>query len=266
MRMLNKIKWIALIGLTFLALLTPVTEAASNDSSSKGSVKYKGNDWTTPPVDPEKPGELVDPGGEIVKTEGPLRLDLIPKLSFGPQAISDKDQTYYVNAQLFKSETTARANYIQVTDNRGSLTGWQLSVRQETQFKNDQAKNKELSGAILSFDKQWANSAADQEYRPTIVKDAIKISEIGASYPIAVAEQGKGSGTWTIEFGSSGEVEGIENTLSPVINADGKPVTDSTVGHKPMYKNSAISLYVPGKTEKEPVKYGTILTWTIAAL
>ncbi len=237
--------------------------------SSNGKITFKKNDeliQPTPPVDPEHPEEVVEPGGEIIKTDGPLRLDLIPKLVFGAQAISQEDRTYIANAQLFYGKTSARGNYIQVTDQRGSLNGWQLLVRQETQFRNEQAKNKELKGAVLSLDNQWANSVSEWNSRPTIVKDAIKLDEIGTSYPIAIAEPGQGGGTWTIEFGSSGEIEGIPNTLEPMMNRDGTPVTDLTVDGKPMYKNHAITLFVPGKTLKDPVKYTTVLTWTIAEL
>lgn len=232
----------------------------------KGTIKYAKDDWPTPPIDPENPDEPVEFGEEIINTTGALRLDFVPKINLGTQAISNEDQTYYANAQLFKGETPARANYVQVTDNRGVVSGWQLSVRQETQFKNDTTKNKELSGAILSFDKQWANSTFSKEYSPTILKDTIKIDKIGTTYPIAVAEKGKGAGTWVVEFGSSGAVEGVENTLEATMNADGTPLTDPSVGSKPMYKNRAISLFLPGKTLKDPVKYRTVLTWTIAEL
>ncbi len=264
----NRIKWGHICSLLLLPIVMGGSrvDAASDESISSGTLKYLGSDWETPPIDPEKPKNEVEPGGEIVKTEGLLRLDLVPQFIFGPQAVSTEDQVYYSNAQLFKGDTPARANYIQLSDNRGSLEGWQLTVRQETQFMNEHAQTKELSGAVLSFDKQWGNSTTNQEYQPTIVKDAIKISEIGATYPIAIAGKGKGSGTWTIEFGSSGSVEGIENTLTPVINADGKPVTDPTVEDKPMYKNSAVALFVPGQIAKDPVKYSTTLTWTIAVL
>lgn len=255
-----------LLALALIAVKEVNATEDANNISGSGTIKYNGADWETKPVDPEQPDKEVVPGGEIVKTEGPLRLDFVPKLKFGAQAISKEDQMYYADAQLFKSDTPARGNYVQVTDNRGNLAGWELSVRQEHQFKNDTTKNKELNGAILSFDKQWANSSFDKKYQPTIVKDAIKLDKIGTSYPIAIAEKGKGTGTWTVEFGSSGKVEGIENTLTPIINADGKPVTDATVGDKAMYKNQAISLFVPGKTLKDPVKYTTVLTWTISEL
>ncbi|MGO2099729.1 WxL domain-containing protein [Vagococcus salmoninarum] len=260
---------ILLISSLMLFSVLEIKASATEEASKlpgRGTIQYTGSDWETEPTDPEEPGTEVIPGGEIISTEGPLRLDFVPMLNFGAQVISQEDQMYFANAQLFKSDTPARANYIQVSDTRGTLAGWQLSVRQEHQFKNDNTKNKQLEGAVLSFDKQWANSSFSKEYQPTIVKDAIKMTQIDTTYPIAIAEKGKGAGTWTIEFGSSGSVEGIDNTLTPVLNADGKPLTDATVGGKPMYKNQAISLFVPGKTLKDPVKYTTILTWTISEL
>nr|WP_245249259.1 WxL domain-containing protein [Vagococcus allomyrinae] len=241
------------------------TTAEAQGTTSKGTVTFHSSDSETPPIDPEKPGEVVEPAEPIIKTEGPLRLDLVPKFNFGAQAISKDDQTYFADAQLFKDETPARANYVQVTDNRGTVAGWELTVKQETQFSNSTTKNKELKGAVLSLDKQWANSTMGQQLQPTIMKDAIEINQIGASYPIATAERGKGNGTWAIQFGSSGETEGSESTLKPRLNADGSALTDPLT-NKPTFKNEAISLFVPGKTIKDPVKYTTVLTWTIAEL
>lgn len=257
------IKRTSLLVLIILALGSSLTEAAETQGTGKGTVTFHSSDSETPPIDPEKPGEVVDPG-PIVQTEGPLRLDFVPRLTFGAQAISTNDQTYFANAQLFNSETPARANYVQVTDNRGTIAGWELTVKQETQFSNSTTQNKELKGAVLSLDKQWANSTIGQQFQPTIMKDAIEINQIGASYPIATAERGKGNGTWAIQFGSSGENDG-EATLKPMLNADGSALTDPLT-KKPLFKNEAISLFVPGKTLKDPVKYTTVLTWTIAEL
>lgn len=259
------IKRTSFVLVAFLAFVPLMRLTADAQTTGKGTVTFQSSDSETPPIDPEKPGEVVEPGGPIVKTEGPLRLDLVPSFKFGPQAISNKDQTYYADAQLFKSDTPARANYVQVTDNRGTIAGWELTVKQETQFSNSTAKNNELKGAVLSLDKQWANSTIGQQFQPTIMKDAIEINQIGASYPIATAERGKGNGTWAIQFGSSGETDGNDNTLTPILNADGSALTDPLT-KKPMFKNQAISLFVPGKTLKDPVKYTTVLTWTIAEL
>ncbi len=238
-----------------------IAEAENGQTiQGKGTIEYEKHDWETKPLDPEKPENEVELSGEYGKTTGPLRLDVIPTLNFGQVAISSEDKTYHVNAQLFKDETPARGNYVQVTDTRGTLAGWQLAVKQEKQFVSQDDEKAELKGAILSFDKQWANSTFDANYAPKIAKDTIKIDQMGTTYPVATAEVGKGSGTWTIEFGSS------EATLKEVLNADKTPVTDPISGGKPMYKNQAITLFVPGKTKKEPKKYQTVLTWTISEL
>ena len=241
-------------------------ENSAKELKGNADIEFQISDVETPPVDPEHPEKVVDPGTEYTKTTGLLRFDFIPRLHFGAQEISPKDQNYQVNAQLFMDETPARPNYIQITDNRGSIAGWEVSVRQETPFENKEAKNKTLKGAVLSFDKQWINSTRPLELGPTIMKDAIKIDEIGSSYPIAKAENGKGAGTWLIPFGSTGEVEGQEKTLTPQMNADGKPVTDASFNNKPIYKNSGIQLFVPGAVQKDPVKYKTVLTWTLSEL
>lgn len=257
-----KRNYVAVMLLALLAFNMTLAAEATGDITSKGWVTFESSDGETPPVDPENPKEKVEPDGEIIATEGPLRLDFIPKFTFGPQKISTKDQTYFANAQLFKSETPARANYVQVTDNRSQIAGWDLTVKQERQFSTE--TQTELKGAVLSLDHQWANSATAGK-RPTIMKDAIEINQIGASYPIASAESGTGNGTWVIQFGSSGETEGKKKTLTPVINADGSAVIDPH-SRKPLYKNEAVSLFVPGKTLKEPVAYTTVLTWTISEL
>lgn len=234
--------------------------------TGNGEITYKVSDFETKPVDPEHPENIVDPGDEITFTKGLLRFDVIPRLHFGAQEISDRDQTYQVNAQNFMDGTEARPNYIQITDNRGSLAGWEVSVRQETPFQNNNTKNSILKGAVLSFDKQWVNSTMPEETKPTVMKDAIKIEEIGASYPIAKAEYGKGSGTWVVPFGSTGEVKNQEKTLTPLLNADSKPVTDPLFNNQPIFKNSGIQLFVPGAIQKDPVKYRTVLTWTLSEL
>ncbi|MEG0256533.1 WxL domain-containing protein [Vagococcus sp.] len=264
---ITKILFISLISLSVSLIPKNVNaEKSAKELTGNGSITYEVSDFETPPVDPEHPEKKVDPGEEYTKTTGLLRFDYIPRLHFGAQEISSKDQSYQVNAQLFKDDTEARPNYIQVTDNRGSIAGWEVSVRQETPFQNEQTKNKLLKGAVLSFDKQWVNSTMPKETQPTVMKDAIKIDEIGASYPIAKAEKGKGAGTWVVPFGSTGEVEGQEKTLTPLLNADGKPVTDASFNNKPIYKNSGIQLFVPGAIQKDPVKYKTVLTWTLSEL
>lgn len=263
--MIKKISVISLLLCCFSATTMLAAEPTSS-LTNKGTITYQFADWPTPPTDPEIPGKEVEPEGEIIKTDGPLRLDFVPLLNFGRQVLSREDRLYTVNAQSFKDGTSPRANYVQVTDNRGTLEGWQLSVRQETQFLANSDGKSELSGAVLSFDKQWANSTMSLDIRPEIVKDAITINEIGASYPIAVAKKGNGAGTWTISFGASADEPRQPNTLIPLLDKTGKPVINPITGEQAIYKNQAISLFVPGKTEKVTGKYRTVLTWVISEL
>lgn len=268
MRGLNKKIISGLLFLTLIQSTTKLTYAAdAKNTNANGIVRYEVNDEKTVPVDPEHPEEAINvPESEYTSTSGLLRFDFIPNLHFGAQAISSKDSVYEVNAQLFSDTRSARPNHVQITDNRGEISGWELSVKQDTQFYSDDDKKEELKGVVLSFDKQWANSTMSKEYSPTIVKDAIKIEQIGASYPIAKAEPGKGAGTWEIVFGSTGEIEGIEKTLTPLLNAEGQPVTNPLFNNNGVYKNSAIRLFVPSKSTKHPAKYKTELTWTLSEL
>lgn len=254
--------------LGFLVITNEVkVNATSQELNGNGIVKYEMHDEETVPLDPEHPSEHISvPNNEYTSTSGYLRFDYIPKLHFGAQEISGKDQIYNVNAQLFSDERPARPNHVQITDNRANMAGWELSVKQETQFYTDDENKEELKGVVLSFDKQWANSTMDQNLAPTIVKDAIKIDQIGATYPIAKAEVGKGSGTWEIVFGSTGDIEGIESTLTPLLNAEGQPITNPVFNNNAIYKNSAIRMFVPGKSIKKATKYKTELTWTLSEL
>ncbi len=215
--------------------------------------------------DPENPGTIVDPGPSP-STEGRLRIDFVPQLNFGKYAITNKDMTYPVNAQLFKDGTKPRGNFVQVSDYRGGQQGWTLQVRQESQFRNETAKNPELNGAVISFDKSWVNSTRDQSEAPIVSKEIIRLSNIGETYNLAEAKQGTGFGTWSISFGASADNKNsIASTLSPRLLKD-EPVLDAAFGNQQVYENSAVTLSIPGATKRDPVPYSTVLTWIIAEL
>lgn len=215
--------------------------------------------------DPENPTTIVDPG-PTPSTTGDLRIDFVPQLNFSKYLLSDKDQTYPVNAQLFKDQTGPRGNFVQVSDFRPGAQGWTLQVRQETQFKNDKAQNSQLNGAVISFDKSWVNATRDLSEAPTVSKEIIRLSNVGETYNLAEAKPGKGRGIWSISFGASKENKnGQPGTLSPRLLKE-QPVLDPAFDNKQVYENSAIQLSIPGATKKDLVEYSTVLTWTIAEL
>lgn len=238
----------------------PVAQAESQ--TGDGTIKFTG-EYGQEIVDPENPDNVVDPG-ETPQTQGDLRIDFVPRLRFGNNRAVDQDASYSAFAQLFHDDTSARGNFVQVSDFRSSDSGWQLSVRQEDQFVNENGK--ELNGAMLSLDKSWANSKWDST-PPVVKKDVINMT-VGESQILATAEEGTGKGTWSICFGASAtNSNGQADTLTPLLDDAGNPVTDSLFGNKPIFLNSAVQLSVPGQTTKEAgTTYKTVLTWTLSEL
>lgn len=249
-----------------LTLVVNQGEVSASSLDQGGSVTVTGR-GTTDPVDPETPGEEVNPG-EDNSTTGALRFDFVSSLDFGDAKITDSNRIFYARGQLFHSDTPARGSYIQITDERENADGWTLQVKQNYQFRNDvvqESSEQELTGAVLSFDKGWAN-AINTSKMPTVTRDTINISNINNSYEVARAASGNGYGTWTIEFGASGSNQNDQgNTLTPLVDETGAPIMDELY-QKQAYQNSAISLTIPDATKIYPVQYETELTWLLAEL
>ncbi|MGC6769776.1 WxL domain-containing protein [Enterococcus sp. LJL128] len=250
----------------FSSLLFGTTAvSAESNWQGDGTISFDG-EYGKDVLDPENPGNIVDPGPSP-STDGLLRIEFVPQLNFWNNKISSEDQTYAANAQLFHSDTGPRGNFVQVSDYRGTGAGWTLQLRQETQFKNETTTNKELTGAVISMDKSWVNSTFDLANGPAVSKDVIRIDNIGQTYTLAEAKKGTGEGTWSLEFGASIENQsGQADTLSPRLDKDGNPISDADFGGQPIYENSAVTLFVPGKTKKDPVQYQTVLTWILSEL
>lgn len=215
--------------------------------------------------DPENPVKEVDPG-ETPQTDGDLRIDFVPKLNFSTVKITEEAAVYPINAQLFHDETSARGNFIQVSDYRDHSSGWTLQVRQEEQFKHVSKIGAQLKGAVISFDQAWTNSTNKRSLSPSVSKDVIHMSNVGETYNLAQAQDEKGSGTWSIIFGASKDNKnGRPNSLELRKDSSGKTIEDP-IFKKPVYSNQAITLSVPKETEKVAGAYSTVLTWILAEL
>lgn len=234
--------------------------------SNEGKVEFQGT-YGKAIRDPENPTVVVDAGASP-STNGDLRIEYVPAINFWRSEISTKDTISYANAQLFYHGSAGpRGNFVQISDYRGTAGGWLLQLKQEKQFYNTQAKNKELTGTVISFDQSWANSTRAASQAPIVSKDVIRIDNIGESYNLAQASQGTGEGTWSIIFGGSIENKaGKADTLSPRLDTQLNPVSDPLVENQPIYQNSAISLSIPGKSAIDPVPYKTVLTWMLSEL
>lgn len=237
----------AILASTILLTSAKTGVAFADDLEGTGKVSVT-NSGTTEIVDPEIPKEVVDPG-PIISTKGDLRFDRLPNIDFGTMKISKDNRTY--NALAEKISSGYRGSFIQISDYREKSSGWVIQLKQDYQFKTTDYD--ELSGAVLSIDKGWANSTSSSG-EPTVTRNTLSINNIGESYEVARAEKNSGQGVWAISFGSSGENEdGQKNTL---IGGKDK---------KEALRNSAVNLKVPNGTTIVPKEYQTKLTWTISS-
>lgn len=209
---------------------------------TNGTISFTKNDDPTPPVDPENPDpeNPVDPEEPPTPTGGALSIDYASYFKFGEQKISTKTETYYAGLDKFKDDqgnpTIEKPNYVQVTDKRGTLGGWTLSVQQLEQFKT--SENNELTGAELSISSAKVVGVAGTEaYTPQTVSSSLTLVP-GQETPAITAEKDKeGAGTWVYRFGDNNEA--------------GK---------------TAVKLVVPGKTLKLAKEYKAQINWTLAAI
>ncbi len=214
-----------------------------------GIVEFEPSKEVTEAVDPTDPGTVVtptNPDGSLVTpgTPGPLSIDFASTLDFGLNQISSADQTYFAKPQVVSvtkdgiTTTKNVPNYVQVTDNRGTNAGWTLTVKQNDQLKNAATLNSTLTGAQISLNNGTAISAMNGVTAPTAVS-TIRLNPSGAEAVVMSAAAGSGVGTWVDAFGTIETVAGEE-------------------------KNTSITLYVPGSTPKDAVRYSTTLTWTVS--
>ncbi|MBO0466499.1 WxL domain-containing protein [Enterococcus plantarum] len=208
-------------------------DANSKSATSTAKVEFQAPaEETTPPQGTEGPDGPENPDGTPVDPEdgnnsgtgmkGPLSLDYVPNIDFGNQEVSSKTQSYNAKNQF---------PYVQVTDNTGSVSGWNVTVSTDG-FTSD---SDVLKGAELTF-------APGQVYTPGSVSTApeAKAVVVGSeAKTIFNAKKDAGAGTWINQW--IGE--------EPV---DGKG------------QNDGIQLKVIGGTAKAKA-YTADLVWTITA-
>lgn len=246
---------------TFIFLFT--TAVIADSISNHGTVNVEDSGITVP-IDPEDPNKPVDPNKPTKPPKGSLRIDFVSDLDFGRVKIDDKNRQFNAKAQLFKDDTEARGQYIQITDVRSESTGWTLMMEQNNQFVSDDGD--ELTGSLLSYDNAWANAShMTDEIKPDVTRETLSLIP-GESVIVAQAERKKGWGVWTIEFGASvGNKYSQKETLYPLEDSNGDPIINSLF-NKPEFGNRAVSLSIPGTTKILPKQYKTEIIWTIAKL
>lgn len=222
--------------------LAPVTTFAADGGNydSNGVITFAPNTDLTDPVDPVDPTNPVtpvdptDPTGPKPGTAGPLSIDYASSLDFGTQKITSKDEVYQAKPQKYldkDSNEKTGPNFVQVTDNRGTETGWTLQMKQNSQFQTVDAE--ELTGAEITF-KNGNVVTASASGKPT-GEATIVADPSGALKDVMAAADGQGAGTYLLDWG-----------------------TDDTTAA------TSIELSVPGSTTKYAKKYSTTFTWVLS--
>ena len=234
---MKRIKLFSVLALSAMTITTLSTTAFAEEAveyHSHGVVEFRPNTDPTDPVDPENPDpenpvvptDPSNPGGEPEPgTQGPLSIDYASTFDFGVNKISNKDETYYARAQHYNDGHSDTPDYVQVTDNRGTNSGWKLTVKESGQLTaTTDTLNKVLTGAQITLAHPNVTSNASGVTAPTAAED-----------------------TWEDYWG---KVESVQEEDEQGAKQDVNITKD-------------VALSVPGSTPKDAVKYQTTLTWTL---
>lgn len=141
-------------------------------------------------LDPADPSQSLTPKPGEGKTgdTGPLTLDYVTNLNFGTHAVSIAEQTY--------TATNDPQPFTQVTDRRGTSTGWKLTV-QAANFRNGGQDT--LPGALLTFENGTAASNLNNLDAPQVNRP-INVTTGGNAVNVTIANAGQGRGTWVTRW------------------------------------------------------------------
>ncbi|WP_208422997.1 WxL domain-containing protein [Latilactobacillus fragifolii] len=254
---------LTLTGFFSINTLQQANAASNNQYNTDGKINYLPSANSTKPVDPTNPDptqpitpQNPDGSNATPGTKGPLSIDFASSLDFGSQAIVATNRSYNALAQKYTTNSgtsTSGPNFVQITDNRGSFSGWKLSVKQDTQFKSAK-KNISLDGANLTFNSgiHVSQNTSDEGITAT------------NSFTLNPGEE------VTLMTGSPANDSGINGTGGTHILRFGNNTSDLLVDEKNGdgsdrgVTTSAIKLNVPGKAPKVADNYTTNLNWILS--
>ncbi|MCL1949355.1 MAG: WxL domain-containing protein [Turicibacter sp.] len=215
--------------------VTPTPPGAHVAVRTEGIIRFETSNAPVAPVDPTTPEEVVVPGtvdpetgiftpdeNATPGTAGPLSIDWASNFDFGTLTIASTFEDRHAALQVMAVNTAVATedepnpapvwevrdvpNFVQVTDSRGTLVGWNLSVRQAGQFAT--ARNAdgtlatgafELAGAEITIDNIQHDSAFDSE--GVTVRGTALVLDGTTTAPLMSAAAGYGAGTHILRFG-----------------------------------------------------------------
>ncbi|MGX7150244.1 WxL domain-containing protein [Enterococcus ureasiticus] len=259
-----KLMSLGLVVLSAVALGAPSVQAADPVAETNADVKFvEDKDPITPdkpdvvdPTKPTEPGKGIDPDGNGSGGNGTksFNINWVSNFKFGEIKIGSTNMTAFAAPTTLKwtdgsEPTTGLANFLQVTDNRGTNAGWNVSVEGSAFKELDESSNPtttELKGASITLnDAQIVGDTDGAALAPTAVSVGEDILATG-SHTVLDAGAGKGQGTWAVTWGADTD----KTTLK--MNDD---KTNATAG---------VQLSVPVTAQPKADKsYRSTLTWKL---
>ncbi|EGO7558470.1 WxL domain-containing protein [Enterococcus faecalis] len=196
-------------------------EVEGNGASTNATLLFEENKTPTdpviPPIDPTDPNGSDKPTGN---TEA-LRIDLAPNFHFGKFSVGSGEKN---------ANNTRKNSNLQVTDGRGTLEGWMVSVSR-TDFKNGD----HLLPAALTLSPGEVSDGKNNKVELT-GNSTKKVVVNTEAQPIFSANKNEGGGTYyqnfdgeraTLAFNSNEAKKGLYNaeikwTLTSRINEGAK--------------------------------------------
>lgn len=247
---------IMLGSVSIISLAIPITSlAATIPYTSNATINFIPDIISIPPLDPENPDlsspiSPVNPDGTNPNpgTGGDLSIDFASSLSFGTQYASMSDQKYNAEPQQVSNGSPV-ANFVQISDQRLTYSGWILSVSQLAQFhlttidpnvtpeSGTTDPGDYLTGTSINFSKGQVRGLSGQTGNPNMLVSSFSLNGDGSQHTVLSASNTYGAGTWSYSFGDIGD---YSSTASP------------------------ITLSIPGATPKRAAAYTTEIVWTLS--
>ena len=223
---MKKIQFITASALTLMMVSTLPSMALAEDvisdkseANTEGKVSFSVDDEETDPdnpevvdpTDPDNPG-VVDPGDEGSTGDGKksFKINWVSNFKFGNMLISGKEMTKYAEPTTlnFKpnedgSERPSKENlpnFVQVTDNRGTNTGWRLTAA-ASEFTEEDGDSTLKGASLIVTNPQLFSDTENRELAPAPHKKPLNLLDNpGEATTIMTAAKGKGQGTWSMAW------------------------------------------------------------------
>lgn len=171
---------------------TVASAATLNSLSSDAQVEVL--EGSTEPIPPKFGVDPEDPNDGGTGNTGLLKIDKVPNFSFGQVVASG----------LYQAEYARNTNpYIQISDLRGTLSGWTLSAKASDFVSKRTAtdtKKYVLSGATLNLNKGVIEGHASDFGGPP---ESYKVALNKEYQKVMVAKADNGQGIWATRWQSS---------------------------------------------------------------